>query len=223
VTGGLETERPRQVVLVSVPDASGRRPPVTILGLADQQYLVRSPRDPETSKQAESRQRQIGDRESDRWLHSGKRIGPAPSDPEVRWVRVADREADIYEYMVSCRELGHGFVIRVSQDRILLDPKDGKRLGLVFEHIASVAPVGGMYLDLRGREGQPARRAKLLISCDSVRVQAPERAGRTAGKGLPIDCWFIRVWEEDPPDGVEVLEWVLYTPTGQLRASARPW
>jgi hypothetical protein len=204
--------------LVSVPDASGRRPPVTILGLADQQYLVRSPRDPEASKQAGSRQRQIRDRESDRWLDSGKRIGPAPSDPEVRWVRVADREADIYEYMVSCRELGHGFVIRVSQDRILLDPKDGKRLGLVFEHIAGVAPVGGMYLDLRGREGQPARRAKLLISCDSVRVQAPERAGRTAGKGLPIDCWFIRVWEEDPPDGVEVLEWVLYTdwPTASL-------
>ena len=197
--------------LSSAPDGSGHRPPVTILGLADQQYLIRTPRDPETPKQAGSRQRQIRDRESDRWLDSGTRIGRAPSDPAIRWVRVADREADIYEYMESCRKLGHGFLIRVSQNRILLDPADGKRLGLVFEHIAGVAPVGGMYLDLRGRDGQVVRRAKLLISCGPVRVRAPERAGRAAGTGEPIDCWFIRVWEVDPPDGVEPLEWVLYT------------
>jgi transposase Tn5 family protein len=195
----------------SVPDAGGRRPPVTILGLADQQYLVRSPRDPEKPKQAGSRQRQIRDRESDRWLDSGERIGRAPSDAAVRWVRVADREADIYEYMASCRKLGHGFIIRVSQNRILLNPANGKRLGSVFEHIAGVAPLGGMYLDLRGRDGQVARRAKLLISCGPVRVRAPERAGQAAGAGAPIDCWFIRVWEQDPPDGVEPLEWVLYT------------
>jgi hypothetical protein len=203
----------------SVPDAGGRRPPVTILGLADQQYLVRSPRDPETPKQAGSRQRQIRDRESDRWLKSGERIGRAPSDGMIRWVRVADREADIYEYMASCRQLGHGFVIRVSQNRILLDPANGKRLGLVFEHIAGVAPLGEMYLDLRGRDGQVARRAKLLISCGPVRVRAPERAGQAAGTGAPIDCWFIRVWEQDPPDGVELLEWVLYTdwPTETLQ------
>ncbi len=197
--------------LSSVPDASGHRPPVTILGLADQQYLIRSPRDPETPKQAGSRQRQIRDRESDRWLDSGTRIGRTPSDPAVRWVRVADREADIYEFMASCRALGHGFVIRVSQNRVLLNPADGKRLGLVFEHITSVAPLGGMYLELRGRDGQPARRAKLLISCGPVRVKAPERAGQAAGTGEPIDCWFIRVWEADPPGGVEALEWVLYT------------
>jgi hypothetical protein len=68
-----------------------------------------------------------------------------------------------------------------------------------------------MYLDLRGRDGQIARRAKLLISCGPVRVRAPERAGRAAGTGEPIDCWFVRIWEQDPPEGVEPLEWVLYT------------
>ena len=40
---------------------------------------------------------------------------------------------------------------------------------------------------------------------------APERAGRAAGTGEPIDCWFVRIWEQDPPEGVEPLEWVLYT------------
>jgi Transposase DNA-binding len=199
------------------PDATGRRPPVTILGLADQQYLIRSPRPEAKSKQTVSRQRTERDRESDRWLESSRRIGPAPATSETRWVRVADRESDIYEYIIECKKRNHGFVIRVSQDRVLLDPATEERLGLVFDHVQAVEPVGGMYLDLRARpphDGQPgceARRARLLISCGPVRIQAPERPGHAAGTGAPIDCWFIRVWEPEPPAGVERLEWVLYT------------
>jgi hypothetical protein len=193
------------------PDAAGRRPPVTVLGLVDQQYLVRSPRPAAPSKQAVSRQRTGRDRESDRWLESGRRIGPAPADPDVRWVRVADREADIYEYLRGCRERRHGFLVRVNQDRVLLGPAGDQRLGSVFEHIAGVEPCGGMYLDLRGRDGRAARRARLLVSCGPVRVRAPERPGAAAGTNPPIECWFIRVWEPSAPEGVEPLEWVLYT------------
>ena len=201
----------------TAPDATGRRPPVTILGLVDQQYLVRSGRPEAKSKQTASRQRTDRDRESDRWLESSRRIGPAPADPETRWVRVADREADIYEYLFECKERNHGFVVRVNQDRVILDPLTDRRLGLVFAHIASVGPVGGMYLDLRaarardGRPGCAARRARLLVSCGPVRLRAPERPGHAAGTNAPIDCWFIRAWETGPPAGAERLEWVLYT------------
>jgi hypothetical protein len=197
--------------LPAEPDASGHRPPVMILGLIDQQYLTRFPRPPAASKQTVSRQRTQRDRESDRWLESSRRIGPAPTNPEIRWVRVADREADIYEYLRECRDRNHGFLIRVNQDRVILDPSNGKRMGLVFEHIAGVEPCGGMYLDLRSRDGQKARRARLLVSCGPVRVRAPERPGIAAGTNEPIDCWFIRVWEPSPPEGVDALEWVLYT------------
>lgn len=197
--------------LPAQPNATGRRPPVTILGLVDQQYLVRSSRPKAKSKQTVSRQRTERDRESDRWLDSSRRIGPAPANPDTRWVRIADREADIYEYLCECRARNHGFLVRVNQDRVILDPSNGERLGLVFEHIAGVEPLGGMYLDLRTRDGHKARRAQLLISCGRVRVRAPERPGRTAGTTEPIDCWFIRVWEPAPPEGVEALEWVLYT------------
>ena len=201
----------------AVPDATGRRPPVTILGLADQQYLVRSPRPEAASKQAVSRQRTQRDRESDRWLESSRRIGPAPDRSDTRWVRVADREADIYEYLFECRSRNHGFLVRVSQDRVVLDPTNDKRLGLIFDHVRGVEPLGGMYLDLRARQAQDghkgyeARRARLLISCGPIRLQAPERPGHAAGTNEPIDCWFIRVWEPEPPEGVERLEWVLYT------------
>ena len=206
-----------RAALPAEPDATGRRPPVTILGLVDQQYLVRSPRPAEKPKQTVSRQRTQRDRESNRWLESSRRIGPAPADTNIRWVRIADREADIYEYMIECKKRNHGFLIRVSQDRIILDPANQERLGLIFDHIGGVGPVGGMYLDLRtrpahdGHKGYKARRARLLVSCSPVRIQAPERPGHTAGTHEPIDCWCIRVWEPEPPEGVERLEWILYT------------
>lgn len=192
------------------PDASGHRPPFAVLGLADQQYLVREPR-PEGEPSDASKQRLYRDRESRRWIDSGERLGPAPADPAVHWVRVADREADIYEYMISCKHLGHGFVVRISQNRVALDPADGRRLGLVFDHAAATEPAGGMYLDLRARPGQPARRARLLISFGRVRVRSPWRPGRIPGAGEPVDCFFVRVWEPAPPEGVEPLEWDLYT------------
>jgi hypothetical protein len=192
------------------PDASGHRPPFEVLGLADQQYLVREPR-PEGEPSAASKQRLYRQRESRRWIDSGHRLGPAPADPAIRWVRVADREADIYEYMIECKRLGHGFIVRMSQDRVALDPADGQRLGLVFEHTAATEPGGGMELDLRARPGQPARRARLLVSFGPVRVQSPWRPGQAPGAGEPVDCFFVRVWEPDPPPGVEPLEWDLYT------------
>ena len=113
-------------------------------------------------------------------------------------------------------------MIRVSQNRILLDPADGKRLGLVFDHIAGVAPLGGMYLDLRGRDGQPARRAKLLISCGPVRVERrsarakrPARASRStagsSGSGRRIRLKASSRWNG------------CCTRTGRPRASAMRW
>jgi len=190
------------------PDATGRRGPLEVLGFADQQSLIRTPRPPgEPRGNASRRQRE---RESQRWLDSGTRIGPAPPEAAIRWVRVADREADIYEYLQGCRDLGHGFLVRVTQDRVLLDPATGQRQGLVFDHVAGVEPAGGLYLKLRGRPGVAPRRAKLLISFGPIRLRSPERTGQAAGAGPPVDCWFVRAWETEPPEGVEPLEWVLY-------------
>ncbi len=195
---------------LSQPDATGHRPPLEVLGLADQQSLVREAR-PEGEPSDASKRRLYRDRESQRWIHSGQRVGPAPADAAVRWVRVADREADIYEYMMSCKDLGHHFLVRMSQSRIALDPSDGQRVGTVFEHAAAAEPAGGLNLDLRARPGVAARRARLLISFGSVRVRAPWRPGVAARAAEPVDCWFVRVWEPDSPQGVEPLEWDLYT------------
>ena len=70
--------------------------------------------------------------------------------------------------------------------------------------------MGGVTLDQRGRDGKPARCAELLISFGAMRLQAPERPGHAAGTNPPIDCWFVRAWEPEPPEDVEPLDWLLY-------------
>jgi Transposase DNA-binding len=192
------------------PDQASRdRPPVELIGLIDQQYLIRQDRPADEPKHASTR-RKLRPCESQRWLDSGTRIGPAPPRDEVRWVRVADREADIYEYLTMCKRQGYGFVVRVMQDRIVLDPETGQRDGLTWERVAAAEVRGGVVLERRGRDGKPARHAKLLVSFGSLRLQAPERPGHAAGTNPPLDCGFVHAWEPEPPEGVEPLEWLLY-------------
>jgi hypothetical protein len=190
-------------------DASRDRPPVELIGMADQQYLTRKDRPADEPKHASTR-RKLRPLESQRWLDSSRRIGPAPDDEAVRWTRVADREADIYEYLMKCKEIGHSYIVRVMQDRIVLDPQTDRRLGLTRDRAGAAEVMGGVTLDQRGRDGKPARRAKLLIRFGSMRLQAPERPGHAAGTNPPIDCWFVRAWEPEPPEDVEPLEWLLY-------------
>lgn len=191
----------------AVPDGTGRRPPVTILGLVDQQFLIRQSRP--AGEPRHNAARRARERESQRWTDSGRRIGPAPDDRAIRWVRVADREADIYEFLQACRASGHGFLVRLSQDRVVLDEDEG-RLGLIREQILKAERVGGLALELRARPGQAARVARVSISFTAVRIRAPGRPGQAAGSGAPVDCWLVRAWEPNPPADAEALEWVLY-------------
>lgn len=115
---GLQGFFLHSVLAVRWPELTGaeldsRRPPVEVLGVCDQQYYIRQRR-PEGQPRESSQARKYRDRESQVWEHAGRRIGQAPD--KARWVRVCDREGDIYEQLRSCQELGHGFVIRAAKD-----------------------------------------------------------------------------------------------------------
>jgi hypothetical protein len=79
-------------------------------------------------------------RESQVWPQASQHVGRAPEG--VRWVRVADREADICEYLVCCQEQGYGFVIRAANDCALSHPETGKRAERLFTVARSAVPVG---------------------------------------------------------------------------------
>jgi hypothetical protein len=69
-------------------DETGRRPPVEVLGVADQQYHVRKPR-PKGKPKGDARARTRREFESELWDRAGARLGRPPRG--VRWVRVAGR------------------------------------------------------------------------------------------------------------------------------------
>jgi hypothetical protein len=195
------------VLSVRWPDASqdtSKRRPVEVLGIGDQQYYVRTPcRRPRESSQERLRRA----RESQVWPQASQHLGHAPHD--VQWIRVADREADIYEYLVSCQALGHGFVIRAAKDRALSHPETGKRAGRLFTAARSASPLGEFTLELRQRPKHPARTAHLCVSATAVALSAPWRPGYGRSRQSPITCTAVRVWEVAAPDAEDRLEWIL--------------
>ena len=185
---------------------TGHRPCVELLGLAHQQYHRRVPR-PAGEKNDDSFARKRRERESLRWLRSGAALGAAPQG--VRWIRVGDAEADIYEYLHSAQCQGHGFVVRAGQNRVLIAPDGPQRVGSLHKTVRQAPALGQCTLDLSPRPGQAARTVTLSISAHAVRLRAPQRPGASAGQLPPIACTAVRAWEATPPQGTTPLEWIL--------------
>jgi hypothetical protein len=179
---------------------------VVVVGLPDQQYYIRTPRPAHEQRGCGVNSRSDRARESQRWMRSTARLGPAPAESQVHWIRVADAEADIHDYLGECIKNNHQFVVRMCQDRIIIDEETRGRLGSLFAVVRAAPAVAGYALRLRARPGQAPRVARLSVSFGAICVRAPAHRGRAAE---PVSCWFVRAWEEDPPAGVEPLEWVL--------------
>jgi hypothetical protein len=191
---------------VAAADLAGRRPGIALLGLADQQYHVRSPRPAGEANEA-SFVRKYRERESQLWERASQRLGLCPA--AVRWVRVGDAGADIYEHLITCAAQGHGYVIRSAQDRTLAGPDGRCHAGRLYATARSQPALGQFNLALRARPGQPARTACLAISAVAVRLRSPQRPGAAVGSRPPVACTAVRVWEAAPPAGTEPLKWIL--------------
>ena len=193
------------------PDPAAKRPALPLLGLLDQQYHVRQPV-PEAEKDhphGGSRLRQGRVRESALWSRSLRQVGSPP--PGTRWVVVADRGADIYEHLQQCQAQGLGFVVRAAQDRALVAGANKVPAGRLFALARAQPSVGQFPLALRGRPGQAAREVALQVSFSPpLALRAPQRPGAATGKGDPIPCTVVRVWEAAEADAATSgLEWLL--------------
>ncbi len=103
---------------VAADEPRAGRPAVEVLGIADQEYLLKKPRPPSEKVGDVRSSQKRADRLSMVWLRSGEGLGNAPQEAGVRWVRVANREADLYEYLCDCRTRGHGLVVRAAYERV---------------------------------------------------------------------------------------------------------
>ncbi len=175
-----------------------QRPQVRVVGLVAQQCLCPRPA-PEGEKRSD---RYYRPRQSQRWASELMALGrPRPG---CRWVYTADREADFYEPIQQCQQLGWDFLIRSSHDRRL----DGES-----EHLRAAvaqAPLQGtMRVELRARPGQAARTAQVAVRSRAVELSGPWRPG---GWQPGIRANVVEVSEINPPAQVEEpLHWILLT------------
>lgn len=181
----------------------GRRPPLELLGIAAQLFHVRPHRAP--AKAGVKKKKVRRGPEGRLWRQAGERIGPAPRG--VRLVRVGDRGGDMFEFLDSCRGLGHGFIVRASQNRRLATG-DGSKKYLLDEARAAAPLEGEITIELRARPGEGARTARLRASVAPLTVAVPKRLARKEGPE-PAAVTVVRLHEPRPAEGAEPLEWIL--------------
>jgi hypothetical protein len=181
-----------------------------VVGLVNQ-FLHRRPRvDPKETLPA---RRAREDRESRLWLK-----GTEGLPGERRFIDVADRGADTFEFLEHETKSGRRFVIRSQQSRkVSAGHEPSKTKQPIRTFVRGLPAIGGRALDVPAQPGRgrrnPARKARyarLLISAASVQVHPPHaKYGEHGNQPLPM--WVVRVWEPHPPKGTKAIEWILFT------------
>src|SRR6266849_4723768 len=200
-----------------------------VLGIAHQEPFLRK----SAPKRESKRERAHRERESQVWERSVQAIGEPPAG--VQWIHVGDRYSDMFPFLSLCRQVHCDFVVRAGQDRrvdLRVEQADaavparshhrgraqqkGEQTPLLFEVVGGWSAQGERDLKLEATKQSPTRVAHVAISWGAVRLLPPE--GPAAAELRPLVVWVVRVWEPQPPEGVQGLEWVLLTsvPTDTL-------
>lgn len=169
------------------------------LGVLDQYYWIR---DPALLKQRKPSKRSITAKESYRWLRS-LRSAEQRVAPQQRLLMVADQEADIFELLAMPRRSTTDLLIRAHYDRRLVG--ESKTL----HHAVEAAPVlGSRSIEIPRGDERAARLATLSVQVASMSVAPPTAHEHRL---LPQRLSVILLREENAPDGVAPIEWLLLT------------
>jgi hypothetical protein len=184
------------------------RPPVRLLGLADQQYYIRPPK-----LDRVRRRRQVDEAlETDLWRNIVERL-PDFTRGNKKLIRVCDRAADIYEVISETESKGLHYVIRAKHNRTVENMLDETgACVLLFDHEELHQSKTTSEVILRGREGKQSLRIAVNISWAKMSTRAPQRPGYKAGELPPLNYNVVRVWQNEPvAEGEERIEWFLLT------------
>jgi hypothetical protein len=174
------------------------------LGLLTQQIWARDeqPRQQEYEHKATA----LAQKESAKWLDALK-LTRRRAPREVKVVTVCDREADIFEFLLTAEKEDAAYVVRAAQDRRLMVA--GQTL---WQHLQACAVAGELSVEVAEKKKEPARTAQLSVRYARVEVRPPQRLKKVRLEGWkPVWVWAIQVSEENPPGKVTPLEWMLLT------------
>jgi hypothetical protein len=176
-----------------------------VLGLAHQILHRRDPAPPHESVAAK---RLRASRESRLWTQAVQALDGAAAGQ--RWIDVADRGADLFEFLAWEVKRNRPFVVRSTHNRVAERVADDGARTYLHTYAETLPAWGERVVTVRGRDGAPDRKARLAVSAAAVRVQPPH-VRRGEYDKQPLDLWVVRVWEVDPPAGAAPLEWFLLT------------
>jgi hypothetical protein len=175
-----------------------------LLGLAYQQLLARRPAPPGETRT----QRKHRERESVLWQRGFEGVGRPPEG--CTWVDVCDRGADLFEALHASVELDHHALIRACQDHcVLVEQADGNlRPDKLMSFARSLPGRCGDTVLVSAKGGRPGRTAQVQLASAIVWLEPPIQLPRRR-QYRDLRLWVVRIWEPEPPAGVEALEWVL--------------
>jgi hypothetical protein len=151
----------------------------------------------------------LEERESDRWLESLSQAQLWAEGCESV-VHVMDREADAYRLFEQATALSADFVVRMRHDRCTDDGRVSEELARAQIKLLRLVPLGRRRPKTMPRhtyQGREARQAKLVVRSATIRVQPPSYM-RTHDA---FEVNVVQILEEDPPEGVQPVSWVLAT------------
>jgi len=188
-----------------------------VIGLCNQ-VLHRRSKVSKSETNAQKRNRDT--RESLLWLK-----GTAPLPGHAQLIDVCDRGADSFEFLEHEVRSGRRFVIRsCSNRRIFVGHENRETSAKLHAHTQSLSADGTWTLQVTSkvevrslnRKGKKqtvqrkARQAQLSVAFAPVQIRPSTKKTGNYGNE-PLAVWVIRVWEVNPPQGQERLEWVLLT------------
>jgi hypothetical protein len=193
-----------------------------VLGLASQTLHVRRKVPKGESPKAK---REHPDRESRLWKKGFAALGPPPKD-KLR-VNVADRGADLNEFIEAVESSGDHYVIRSKTNRNI-EIRDGDggggdvRLAKLHEHAATLPVLGTRAVNVEHNNDQAKRTATVQVRCGPVTLR-PRHCPRGESSGQSIASFVVHVEELNPPDNVTPLKWILLTnvPAGTFAEANR--
>src|SRR5436309_3813777 len=173
-----------------------------VLGCLAQEPFVRIPA-PDGEQRSQRRKRD--ERETDVWMRQVHAIGTP--EPGCLWVHVGDRGADMFPFFQACRSTQTHFLVRAAQNRRVQESEE--EITYALTRARSWPSQASRPFEVPARHGHQARSTQLQLAFGQMALLPPRNEPR-AGKD-PVTVWVIRVWEEQAPEGVEPLEWILLT------------
>lgn len=173
------------------------------LGVVDQWTWVRDPEEHGGKNRQHRLKRSIEEKESFRWVEGYRRVCDWQSTlPETRLVYVADRDSDLYELFEAGQSGEADWLIRGQQDRALVGGTP------LWQSLREAEIVGTLEFDLAAAPQRAKRRVVQTLRTARVKLRPPYRPD----KKLPVlEVTAILAREEEPPAGVEPVEWLLLT------------